>query len=399
MNSYKVIIIGGGASGLFVATMLGKKLGGQVAILERNDRVGKKLLATGNGQGNIGNENFSLSCYRGDQELISSVFEKAPQSKILAFMQSIGVLTSADDRGRIYPISRQASSVLEMLRSSYLSQGVKEIVNAEVTAINKTQGGYVLSSKAGEFFAQNVIFAVGGKSGNGFGTDGSAFELLRSLGHSVSPLFPSLVALKADMTFLKNLKGVRIEGKIWVDKKPNICEKGDVLFTDSGISGDSTFKLSARIPQKFPCKCYIDFLPSFTQEALDELLVVKAKAHRFTSLELLISVVHKQLAKNILRMIGVGENTPSDVAVAVKCAKVIKGFPITVVGTAGFGVSQVTKGGIPAKEASMNLESKFAHSVYICGEALDVDGDCGGYNLQWAFASATVVAQSILQRS
>ncbi|MBR2970753.1 MAG: aminoacetone oxidase family FAD-binding enzyme [Clostridia bacterium] len=398
MDKFKVIIIGGGASGMWLAAMLGKKLGGEVAILERNDRVGKKLLATGNGQGNVGNKNFSLSCYRGDGSLISSVFQNAPQDKILAQMQGLGILTSADERGRIYPLSRQASSVLEMLRTAYLSQGVKEIVNAEVSSICKVAGGYVLQTKVGEFFARNVVFATGGKSGNGFGTDGSAYELMRSLGHSVTALMPSLVALKADTAYLKNLKGVRIDARLCCLQKPNISERGDVLFTDSGISGDAAFRLSARLSQNFPCECKIDFLPDFTQEALEEQLVKKARTQRFTALELLVSVVHKQLAKNILRMINVGENAPSNAFVAQKCAYVIKNFALTVVGTAGFGVSQVTKGGIPAAEVCLSLESKLATGVYLCGELLDVDGDCGGYNLQWAFASATVVAQSLLQR-
>lgn len=399
MNDYKVIIIGGGASGMWLAAMLGKKLGGQVAILERNDRVGKKLLATGNGQGNVGNKNFTLSCYRGDRKLISSVFQNAPQDKILEQMQGLGILTSADERGRIYPLSRQASSVLEMMRGSYLCQGVKEVVSAEVTSVKKVQGGYELQTKGEKFFARTVVFATGGKSGNGFGTDGSAYELLRSLGHSVTPLAPSLVALKADTTYLKNLKGVRIEGELWCLQQPSISERGDILFTDSGVSGDAAFRLSARLYQKFPCECKIDFLPDFTQEALDELLVKKAKAQRFTALDLLVSVVHKQLAKNILRMINVGENAPSNAFIAQKCAYVIKNFPLTVTATAGFGVSQVTKGGIPATEVSLDLQSKLAKGVYLCGELLDVDGDCGGYNLQWAFASATVVAQSVLQGS
>ena len=137
MNKYKVIIIGGGASGMLAAAILSKRLGGQVAILERNDRVGKKLLATGNGQGNIGNMDCALSHYRGDSALIASVFERAPQDKTLELLKELGVLTSADERGRIYPLSRQASSVLEMLRRAYLSQGAQEIVNAHVTAIRK----------------------------------------------------------------------------------------------------------------------------------------------------------------------------------------------------------------------------------------------------------------------
>jgi len=399
MKNYRVLIIGGGASGMLVATLLGKSMGSAVAILERNDRVGKKLLATGNGQGNIGNEAFSLDRYHGDKDMIASVFERVPQDKNLAYLQSLGILTSADERGRIYPLSRQASSVLEMLRKAYLSHGVEEIVNAEVSAAKRHKDGYLLRTKAGEFFAQNVIFATGGKSGNGFGTDGSAFELLRSLGHSVTSLFPSLVALKADMTYLKNLKGVRMEAEISCTYgKKRIFERGDLLFSDSGVSGDSVFRLSARLPQKFPLECKIDFLPGISQETVLALLINKAKIEKFTALELLVSVVHKQFAKNILRMMGVAENAPATASFATKCAELIKNFPLNVTGTAGFGVAQVTKGGVPTKEVTENLESRFASGVYLCGELLDVDGDCGGYNLQWAFASATVVGRSIMQR-
>ena len=209
MKKYRAIIVGGGASGMFAATVLANKLGG-VAILERNDRVGKKLIATGNGQGNIGNSDFSLAHYRGNSELLSAVFSRAPQQKNLAHLQSLGILSSADERGRIYPLSRQASSALEMLRLSYQKSGVEEIVNAEVSAIKPTGGGFLLQTKAGDFFAEKVIFAAGGKAGNGFGTDGTAFDLIRALGHSVTPLSPSLVALKADTIYLKNLKGVTV---------------------------------------------------------------------------------------------------------------------------------------------------------------------------------------------
>ncbi|MBQ1942569.1 MAG: aminoacetone oxidase family FAD-binding enzyme [Clostridia bacterium] len=398
MKQYRVIIIGGGASGMFAATLLGKTLGGGVAVVERNDRVGKKLLATGNGQGNIGNRDFSLSHYRGEEGLLSAVFSKAPQQKNLAHLQALGVLSSFDERGRIYPLSRQASSALELIRRAYLNSGVEEIVNAEVTAVKPSGKGFIVQTKAGEFFAEKVVFAAGGKAGNGFGTDGSAFALVRALGHSVTPLSPSLVALKADTTYLKNLKGVRMEAALsYRCGKTQLVERGDVLFTDNGVSGDSAFRLSARIPQAFPLSCTIEFLPDIEKDALIALLTEKASAQTFTALELLVSVVHKQLAKNILRALKVAENAPATPAVAKKCAELIKNFPLTVTGTAGFGGAQVTKGGVPASEVTLNLESKLQKGLYLCGEALDVDGDCGGYNLQWAFASATVAAEEVLK--
>lgn len=387
----KTVIIGGGSAGCFAAAMLAKNAE-DVLILERNDRVGKKLLATGNGQGNLTNTHFSEKNYRGDQELISSVFQAAPPARVLGFLEECGIFTAADERGRVYPLSRQASSVLDAFREYYLSRGVEEITDCTVEKLEKTGDGWEIFTSRGSFFAKNVIVAAGGKSGAGFGTDGSFYRVLEEKGHTLTKTFPSLVAFRADTRFLKNLKGVRVEAELSVE---GVSERGDVLFTDSGVSGDAAFRLSAKVTEEYPKKAAIRFLPDFSEEKLRLLLEKKREVSR-TAFGVLSGVVHKQIAKNTLRMLGIAETLPAKETDAATLAKTLAAFPVTLTGTAGFAASQVTKGGVSGGEVfPKTLESRLLPGVYLVGEILDVDGDCGGYNLQWAFSSATVAVDAV----
>ncbi len=398
-TNFEVAIIGGGSAGLFAGTLLAKKFHGNVAILERLDRVGKKLLATGNGQGNLTNTDLSLSHYHGDIRLAESVFNVASGKETNAILESVGVTLSPDERGRVYPLGRQASAVLDMLRKSFTDAGGKEITGAEIIRVYPQASGFTLTAKNGaQFTAKSVMVATGGKSGQGMGTDGAFYEILKTLGHTVTPTRPSLVQLKTDTEYLKNLKGVRVHASLTGE---NATETGDVLFTDTGISGDATFRLSARLTSPERGRVFVDFMPHLTQTELTELLLKKYRAlPKHNTYELLCSLLHKQIIKNILRRENVGETERAKEEEFLALAKILKAFPLSLKGTANFSQSQVTKGGVPASEVNpKTLESKQVSNLYLAGEVLNVDGDCGGYNLQWAFSSALAVAKAICEKA
>lgn len=398
-TDFKVAIIGGGSAGLFAGALLSQKFHGNVAILERLDRVGKKLLATGNGQGNVTNTDLSLSHYHGDIRLAESVFSVASGKETSAILEGAGISLFPDERGRVYPLGRQASSVLDMLRKAFLDAGGKEITGAEIIRVSPKANGFTLTAKNGlSFTAQYVMIATGGKSGQGMGTDGAFYEVLKAIGHTVTPTRPSLVQLKTGTEYLKNLKGVRVYASL---SGESATETGDVLFTDTGVSGDATFRLSARLTNPERGQVFVDFLPHLTQAELTELLRKKYRSLlSHNTYELLCTLLHKQIIKNVLRRENMGETERAREEEFLALTKALKRFPLTLKGTANFSQSQVTKGGVPASEVNpKTLESKQVSNLYLAGEVLNVDGDCGGYNLQWAFSSALAVVKAICEKA
>ncbi len=396
-TDFDVAIIGGGSAGLFAGTLLSRTPNIRVGVLERLDRVGKKLLATGNGQGNLTNADLSLTHYHGDTLLAEKVFAIANGEKTTAILESIGITLCTDERGRIYPTGKQASSVLDMFRKALSDYGATEITDAEIIRISPIKGGLQLTCKNGKAYtAKKAIAATGGCSGQGMGTDGQFYTVIKSLGHTVVPVRPSLVQLKTDTAYLKNLKGVRIHAALCAEGS---VETGDVLFTDTGVSGDTAFRLSAKLNKPERGVLTVDFLPEFPLADLTALLQNKyRRLPNHSNYELLCTLLHKQIIKNLLRYTGVSETARTEENAFLEIAPLLKRFPLQLKGTAGFAQSQVTKGGVPAKEVHPEtLESKYCPGLYLAGELLNVDGDCGGYNLQWAFSSAAVAAESALR--
>ena len=401
-NVYTLAIIGGGASGLTLACALSKQ-GVSVAVFERGERVGKKLSATGNGQGNITHTNA------GQERYFSSTKEGALQAQraiqvydethLTAFYQELGVLLAADARGRVYPTGKQASALTDALRYALSSQDVPVFTETQIVRLQKRNGVFCLTAntKEGErtFLAHKVALCTGGKAAKNFGTDGSAYALAQAFGHTLTPLYPSLVQCKTDAKECKTLKGIRVADGVLtatVDGE-RISEKGDILFTDYGISGDAVFRLSSFFAHRVQdgVALSIDFLPDVAEETVYHMLVNKRK--RFPTLaqsELLFGIVNNQIGRVVMRRAN------DDLK---KAAHVLKAFDMQACGTLGFDYAQVTKGGVPMCEVDTNLQSKKVDGLYFAGEILDVDGQCGGFNLQWAYSSAQVVAQSILHET
>ena len=393
-------IVGGGASGLMLASMLCQSQK-NIAVFERGDRVGKKLSATGNGQGNITNlaceeETYGSSTLFGTEKAKRMICAYGKNS-LFDFFQNLGVLLLADERGRVYPAGRQASALTDALRFFIAENGVETHISARVVSVEKRKELFVLTLENGEtFYAQTVALCTGGKAAKNFGTDGSAYKIAMEKGHTLTPLFPSLVQLKTDTKTIKTLKGIRVADAVvtayWENQSQTLT--GDVIFTDYGVSGDAIFRISSYIADKIQqgVRLTIDFLPQFSYEKI--LALVQRKRERFPHTphgELLCGIVNNQIGRAVMKLAGDG-----DLCSAVKF---VKAFPLTVTGTLGFDYAQVTKGGIPLEETDENLQSKFTGGLYFAGEILDVDGRCGGFNLQWAYSSAKAVANAITEKA
>ena len=397
-KTYKVAIIGGGFSGLICAEILSCKFGGQnVLLLERNDRVGKKILATGNGRGNFTNLDLSQEKYHSSSGAkLSQILNKYGNKSIIDYFKGLGVDFSVEE-GKVYPSSFQANSLLDAIRLKleYLKTDIK--TSSKVEKIVKTKNGFrVISTE--EYFAEKVIFACGGKAGKQYGTDGSAYEILQKLGHSVTKLYPSLVQVKTDTSKIKGLKGLKQEADVSliVDGKSVVTFNGDVLFTDFGVSGNAIFYASAYLPSEKPCQLSIAFLPDKTKEQIEEFIYNKLSALSYLEIDdCLTGVLNKQIGKAIVKDCRLDGKTRAS---AKNIANKIKDFRLDVKGTLGFDNAQVTKGGISFREVDeKTLQSKKASGLYVVGEALDVDGDCGGYNLQWAYSSARTACDGVVE--
>ena len=394
MENVEVVIIGGGAAGLTAALALNKK----TIVLERGERVGRKLSATGNGQGNVGNLDINESRYFtfGERRLISSCMQKFPQTEILAFFEKLGFMFCADERGRLYPASKQASSITDLIRYRLEKDQNKRIITgAFVTDITKKDEYFIVTAVSdGEkrlFSAKNVILSAGGKAAKNFGSDGNGYLLARKFGHAATNLFPSLVQLKTQTGDIKTLKGQRVGAVVtaYCDNKQIAREKGDVIFTDYGVSGDAVFRISAFVCDKIEqnITLSLDLMPDCGTEKLVSVLCERTANKAIPAGEILCGILPNTLGRAVIKRTG----NQNPVAVA----QTIKNFTLKVTGTAGFDYAQVTKGGIRLSEVSADMQSKKCPGLYFAGEILDVDGQCGGYNLQWAFSSALTAVESI----
>lgn len=394
MENVEVVIIGGGAAGLTAALALNKK----TIVLERGERVGRKLSATGNGQGNVGNLDINESRYFtfGERRLISSCMQKFPQTEILAFFEKLGFMFCADERGRLYPASKQASSITDLIRYRLEKDQNKRIITgAFVTDITKKSEFFIVTAVSdGEkrlFSAKNVILSAGGKAAKNFGSDGNGYLLARKFGHAATNLFPSLVQLKTQTGDIKTLKGQRVGVVVtaYCDNKQIAREKGDVIFTDYGVSGDAVFRISAFVCDKIEqnITLSLDLMPDCGTEKLVSVLCERTANKAIPAGEILCGILPNTLGRAVIKRTG--NQNP------VVVAQTIKNFTLKVTGTAGFDYAQVTKGGIRLSEVSADMQSKKCPGLYFAGEILDVDGQCGGYNLQWAFSSALTAAESI----
>lgn len=384
MQKYDIAIIGGGASGLACAVTL-KEYAPElnVVIIEAGDRLGKKIAATGNGQGNVKNADMGWEHFHGSgADMAFALCKKYDHLRLF------DCLFTTDGKGRVYPAGKQASSLSDCLIKKIGSLGVKVIYSAKVTAVRK---GFELSLSDGKsLFAEKVALAAGGCAQRQFNTDGNAFTLAKSLGHTVTETFPSLVQLKCGTQYIKTLKGIRAECRLSAFENGLLLAEtvGDVIFTDYGLSGNAVFYISAYCAGRKNVTLSLEFLPDIDRKEI--VADVKRKLDSgYAKSELLAGTLHNQIGRAIINRAKCGDPE--------KIADLVKNFTVETNGSLGFDYAQVTKGGVPFSEVGSDLQSKIVKGLYFTGEVLDVDGDCGGYNLSWAFVSGMHVAKSIAE--
>lgn len=404
---FDVIILGGGASGLVTCAALADS-GLRIALVERLDRVGKKLLATGNGRCNLSNADMRHALYHEAAPFVAQVYAQTPPQDVLAFFDSLGLMTATED-GRIYPRTMAASSVLDVLRAVIEAHDhITCLTGEQVVAITPSRrGGWSVQLASGDgLFAPHVVCAMGGSAAPQMGTDGSALALLEVLGHSATPVFPALVQLKCNHRALKSLKGIRVQAALdlLIDGDVAAQETGELLFADYGVSGVCVFQLSRfaakALSEKKSVALSVNLLPEMRREDLPAWLNRRLAAHATVPMQSLFTgVFHRLLAQAILREANIAPDAPASSLSKDEHAalvRAISAFSLPVVGTQGFAQAQVTRGGIALGDVDpQTLASRLYDGLYILGETLDVDGPCGGYNLHFAFACGLTAAKAI----
>ncbi len=404
-----IIIIGAGASGLAAAinsARILKESGGDfcITVVEQLQRVGKKILATGNGRCNLSNVNISKSNYHGDVDFAFCALDEFGANQTIDFFKSIGVLTTQED-GRIYPMNLSANSVLDCLRLEANRLGIEFICSSPVLKIKKVQDIFLIND---EIKADCVIIATGGKSSSVHGSNGSGYKLLSQLGHSISSTSPALVQLVSNCDFCKHLKGIRVNGKITlkINNKNVKTEYGEILFTDYGLSGIATMQVARYVSvekSKNPSAkitANIDMACNLSYNDICDYIIERKKMNKQLSCEnLLIGILQKRVAQVVLKKCNISPQsreiqtlTKGEIQSIASC---IKNFEMHITETKGFDSSQVTAGGAMTCEFEpISFKSKKVKNLYACGEVLNVDGDCGGYNLQWAWCSGYLAGKS-----
>ncbi len=406
-NNNKIIkniaVIGGGASGMISALFAryeADRIGvdTEISIYERNPRIGKKILVTGNGRCNFSNENMSADNYHGDSDFAFGIVNRFNYQDTVAFFRRIGVLSKADAAGRIYPMSFQASSVLDALRAEIDKCNIRLICDNKITSIKCVENGFLLN---GSFFADACILACGAKAASVHGSDGSGFELLNSFGIDIAPVLPALTALVCD-NFPKGLKGIRAQGKIEIKSGGKLLasDTGEIQYTDYGLSGIPSMQVSGEVSRTLnstdtPVFAFVDACPYISaSELYDHLMSYKKHNPGVSSEYLLSGIVPKKLGLTFL--VDCSINPAKNIgilhpSVVEKIVSVIKSKKYKIKSVRSFNDAQVCCGGIRCSEVNgSTLELKKVPGLFVCGEMLNVDGDCGGYNLQWAWSSGYV---------
>ena len=373
MIHHELLIVGGGAAGL-MAAVTAKDFGIDVAILEATDRIGKKILATGNGRCNMTNLNQDENAYRGSHpEFVKDALAQFPVEKTLEFFQELGICTTDRD-GWIYPRSSQAQSVVDVLTMKARSLKVKLKTNQTVTGVSFTNGQWKINGDA-------VILANGSRASSVAGSSESGYKIAESLGHHLIEPLPALTALKCKGNSFSGWSGVRTEGKItlYIDGIPAASQQGELQLTDYGVSGIPVFQISRyairAVHENKNAELSINFFPELNQKELEEYLEQRKTACPYkTEKELLIGLFPEKLIR-------------------VLCAQKdlihgINDFRLPVKDSLSFEQAQVCSGGVDTSEVqSKTMESRLHKGLYFAGELLDIDGTCGGYNLQWAWSS------------
>ena len=387
-------IIGGGASGMAAALAASENKDVQVVLLERQARVGRKLLATGNGRCNLSNLHASERGYHGEAASFADHALKVfGPAKTLSWFEKLGLFTVAEDSGRVYPYSDQANSVVDVLRFALERENIRQKLGFEVEKVKKTPEGFRVESKEETILCDKLIIACGGLAGTKLGGTMSGYKLLRSFGHKCTKLRPTLVQIKSGWNGISALKGVRANchAAIYHNGQPFAESTGEIQFTEYGVSGPVIFEISRDVCQeKGSWVCRLDLLPHIDAQTLRAELL-RRKETNLPASELLTGILHNRLGRVVTQNVGISQSRDiaalSDYEIE-ETVRQVKSMEISLTEPLGMDSAQVTAGGILTKDFDdKTMESRIVPGLYACGEVLDIDGDCGGYNLQWAWSS------------
>lgn len=404
---YDLIIVGAGASGLIAAITAARK-GASVLVIEQNKKAGKKILATGNGKCNYTNLHQTQDCYRSDDSTFAmKVLSNFDVANTLRFFEDLGILPK-ERNGYIYPNSEQASSIVSVILMECERLNIKIVYNEKVKAVLQPDFTVVTSREDNTeavYYGKKLILATGGCASPKLGSDGSGYILAKAFGHTIIKPLPALVSLKSPDKFCKRVSGVRTQAKVFVYAETKLLsqEEGEIIFTDYGISGIPIMQIS-RFASKALDKgkkvhLTLDFFVKRTEEELKHILISRCKNNPNKSLEeMMVGMLNNKLNYVILKESKLNPESPCNKVSKtdiINLAKMIKNFPIRINSPNTFDFAQVTAGGVSTSEINpLTMESKKKKNLYFAGEIVDVDGTCGGYNLQWAWSSGYIAGSN-----
>lgn len=413
---YDIIIVGGGASGMMAGVHAALSLYGtkrdtkkrqsfRILLLERMDKIGKKIMATGNGKCNFTNLNLQLSGYHGtNASFAATALNRFTVEETILFFKKLGVYPK-NKNGWLYPYSEQAASVVAVLQMELTRLGVELCLSQQVHSVQKQNYGFQVKTDHLVFQTKLIILSGGGCASSKLGSNGSNYKIAESLGHSIIPVCPALVQLKCSGNFFKSCSGVRLEAEaaLLINEKLVEKETGELLFTDYGVSGILILQLSGfasrALLKKMKVELSLDLFPSIPKNLLQEIIQERLMRDIHKTLEeIFIGLFPHKLTYALLKQMGVNPmllSGKADAEFALHISNQMKDCRFSVIGTNGFENAQVTSGGVSTEEVVCEtLESKLQKGLYFAGELLDIDGICGGYNLQWAWSSGAVAGKA-----
>ncbi len=388
-------IIGAGASGMAAAITAAQKEENEIHLFERQARVGRKLQATGNGRCNLTNLKANGDAYHGENPAFAiPSLERFSVDRTLGWFSDLGLYTVSEATGRVYPYSDQANSVVDVLRFALEKSNITLHTGCEVSRIRRTEQGFQVETPEGTYFCHKVIIACGGLAGTKLGGSMAGYQLLRSMGHHVTKLRPALVQLKSNWSGCGSLKGVRANCHAAVYRDGTLVaeSQGELQFTEYGLSGPVIFEISRDACTGGQWVCRLNFLPEKSNQWLYSQLCHR-RERNLPVQELLTGILHNRLGRVLTQAGGIhcqwaSQLTDGDLPAV--CQAVLN-FEVSLTEPMGMDSAQVTAGGVTTGEFDPEtMESRLVPGLYACGEVLDIDGDCGGYNLQWAWSSGYV---------
>ena len=406
LGKKRVAVIGGGSSGM-MAAITASKQGAFVTIYERNERVGKKILVTGNGKCNFTNADMRKECfYSEDTQKAWKMLARFGYEDTLSFFDELGVLYK-EKGGYYYPACEQASAVLDALRFKVNELGITVKTEDKVTGISKQADGICIETQSGKQVYDSVILCTGGCAAPKTGSDGSGYKLAKKIGHHVTSTHPALVQLRCEESYVKQIAGVRADATVsFVDGGEILCtERGELQLTDYGISGIPVFQCSRVITKRLKngrdCIAHIDFLSDYSMEEVDELFIKRyEKMKSRTVAEFCTGLLNKKIMQLFMKLCSIKEDALVEKSKEKlqTLFRLCKDFTLTITDANGYDMAQVTAGGVPLRELTDELESVIMPGVFFAGELVDVDGKCGGYNLQWAWTSGYIAGMQASKR-